>query len=467
MTAATVVVVGGGITGLAAAYELSRGDDALNVVLLEAGDRLGGKIRTSEFCGVPVDCGPDAVLARVPWASDLMREVGLEPDLVSPAASGTSVYLRGRLRRLPDGLVRGVPVRALPLLRSGILSPSGIARAGVDLVLPRQDNGADPTVAQVIGGRFGAQMVDRLVEPLLAGIYAGRAECLSLRATAPEIATLASDSRSLLRGLRAHRRTAPGPAPGPLFVSVRGGLGRLVGSLIEELRTAGVELCSGTPVTELTRHGGRWRLDPLAGPVDGVVLTTPAFVSAPLLANISPAASGALAAIEYASVTVATLAYEEAAFPRPLTGSGFVVPCREGWLITAVTFVSSKWSALRPSGRILLRCSVGREGDERPAALSDEDLVDRLHGELRLALGATAAPVEWRVDRWDRSFPQYRPGHLARADRVDAALAVDAPGIVVTGASMRGVGVAACVRQGREAGQSMRTHITGKRRSAP
>lgn len=251
MTAATVVVVGGGITGLAAAFELSRIDDALNVVLLEAGHRLGGKIRTSEFCGVPVDCGPDAVLARVPWASDFMREVGLEPDLVSPAASGTSVYLRGRLRRLPDGLVRGVPVQALPLLRSGILSPSGIARAGVDLVLPRQDNGADPTVAQVIGGRFGAQMVDRLVEPLLAGIYAGRAECLSLRATAPEIATLASDSRSLLRGLRAHRRTAPGP----LFVSVRGGLGRLVSSLIEELRTAGVELCSGTPVTELTRHG--------------------------------------------------------------------------------------------------------------------------------------------------------------------------------------------------------------------
>lgn len=466
MTPATIAVVGGGITGLAAAYELSRGDDAPDIVLLEAGDRLGGKIRTTELAGVPVDCGPDAVLARVPWADELMRELGLGPDLVSPAASGTSVYLRGKLRPLPDGLVRGVPVRALPLLRSGILSPSGIARAGLDLVLPRHDHGDDPTVAQVIGGRFGAQMVDRLVEPLLAGIYAGRADRLSLRATAPDIDALASRRRSLLRGLRAHRRTAPEPS-GPLFLSVQGGLGRLVGRLVEELQAAGVELCTGTPAAELARHRGRWRLDPLAGPVDGVVLTAPAFATAPLLAGVSAGASGALAAIEYGSVTVATLAYEEAAFPRPLTGSGFVVPRGEGWLMTAGTFVSSKWPALRPPGRILVRCSAGRDGDERPAALSDDDLVDRLHGELRLALGATAAPVEWRVDRWDRSFPQYRPGHLARADTIDAALAVDAPGVVVTGASMRGVGIAACVRQGREAGRAIRAHLTRKGRSAP
>lgn len=461
MTAATVAVVGGGITGLAAAYELSRGDRAPHVVLLEAGDRLGGKIRTTEFAGVPVDCGPDAVLARVPWADALMRELGLGPRLVAPAASGTSVYLRGKLRPIPDGLVRGVPTRALPLLRSGILSPAGIARAGLDLVLPRHDHNGDPTVAQVIGGRFGPEMVDRLVEPLLAGIYAGRAESLSLRATAPDIEALASGSRSLLRGLRAHRRTAPEPPPGPLFLSVQGGLGQLVDRLVGELRAAGVELCTGTPVTELDRHGRRWRLGPRGETVDGVVLAAPAFVTGPLLADLSPAASRQLAAIEYSSVTVATLAYEETAFPRPLTGSGFVVPRREGWLMTAGTFLSSKWPGLRPPGRILVRCSAGRHGDDRPAALSDEDLVDRLHGELQGALGATRAPAEWRVDRWDRSFPQYGPGHLAGAGAIDAALAVDAPGVVVTGASMRGVGIAACVRQGRAAGRSIREEAFG------
>ncbi|MHB1712224.1 MAG: protoporphyrinogen oxidase, partial [Acidimicrobiales bacterium] len=315
MTGATIAVVGGGITGLAAAYELSRQDGAPRVVLLEAGDRLGGKITTSEFAGVPVECGPDAVLARVPWAGRLMDDLGLGPEVVSPAAGGAAVYARGKLRPLPDGLVRGVPSQVLPLLRSGILSPSGIARAGLDLVLPRHDHGDDPTVAQVIGGRFGLEAVDRLVDPLLAGISAGRADSLSLRATAPDIEALASGSRSLLLGLRDRRRQATEPTPGPLFISLRGGLGRLVDRLAEELAAAGVEVRTGTPVTQLGRDGSRWRLDPLDGPVDGVVLTAPAFVTAPLLAEISPIASLGLAGVEYSSVVVATLAYREEAFP--------------------------------------------------------------------------------------------------------------------------------------------------------
>ncbi len=456
MTGATIAVVGGGITGLAAAYELSRGGNAPGVVLLEAGDRLGGKITTTEFAGVPVDCGPDAILARVPWAGELMRELGLGPQIVSPAAAGASVYARGRLRPLPEGLVRGVPSQVLPLLRSGILSPSGIARAGLDLVLPRHNHGSDPTIAQVIGGRFGLEVVDRLVGPLLSAINAGRADSLSLRATAPDIEALASGSRSLLLGLRGHRRKVPEPSSlGPLFISLRGGLERLVDRLVEELRAAGVELRTGTPVTELGRDGRRWRLDPLDRPVDGVVLTAPAFVTAPLLAEVSPVASLGLAGVVYSSVAVATLAYREAALPRPLSGSGFVVPRSEGWLMTACTFVSSKWPALHPPGRVIMRCSAGRHGDNRPAALSDDDLVDLLHGELKQAVGVTEAPVQWRVDRWDRSFPQYGPGHLARADRIDAALAVGAPGVVVTGASMRGVGIAACVRQARDAGRKV------------
>ncbi|MHB1787398.1 MAG: protoporphyrinogen oxidase, partial [Acidimicrobiales bacterium] len=187
MTGTAIAVVGGGITGLAAAYELSRGDNAPDIVLLEAGNRLGGKITTTEFAGVPVDCGPDAVLARVPWAGELMRELGLGPEVVSPAAGGTDVYARGKLRPLPDGLVRGVPSQVLPLLGSRILSPFGIARAGLDLFLPRHNHGGDPTVAQVIGGRFGHEVVDHLVDPLLSGISAGRADSLSLRATAPDI----------------------------------------------------------------------------------------------------------------------------------------------------------------------------------------------------------------------------------------------------------------------------------------
>jgi oxygen-dependent protoporphyrinogen oxidase len=270
VTRATIAVVGGGITGLTAAYELSRGENAPGVVLLEAGDRFGGKITTTEFAGVPVECGPDAILARVPWAAELMRDLGLEPQVVSPAGGGASVYARGRLRPLPEGLVRGVPSQVVPLLRSGILSPSGIARAGLDLVLPRHDHGSDPTIAQVIGGRFGPEVVDRLVGPLLSAINAGRADSLSLRATAPDIEALASGNRSLLLGLQGHRRKVPQPtSPGPLFISLRGGLERLVDRLVVELRDSGVELRTGTPVTELASDGRRWRLNPHAPPGAG------------------------------------------------------------------------------------------------------------------------------------------------------------------------------------------------------
>ncbi len=460
MTDATVAVVGGGIAGLAAAYELSRGDDAPHVVVLEAGNRLGGKITTTSFAGVTIDCGPDAVLARVPWAKQLVEELGLEPEVVSPTTSEARVYARGKLRPLPEGLVRGVPSKILPLLRSGVLSPLGIARAGLDLVAPRRDYGADPTIAQVIGGRFGLDVLDRLVDPLLSGINAGRADTLSLRATAPDLEALASTSRSLLLGLRAqHRKSSAASTPGPMFISLEDGLGRLVDRLVEELEAAGVELRTGAPVTQLGRDDHRWRLDALDEAVEGVVLATPAFVTAPLLEGVSPATSLELAAVEYASVAVATLAYRETALRRPLTGSGFVVPRNEGWVTTAGTFVSTKWPSRRPPGQVILRCSAGRHGDDRPAALGDDDLVQHLHTELQQALGLGEAPLQWRVDRWDRSFPQYGSGHLARADRIDVTLAQDAPGVVVTGASMRGVGVAACIRQGRDAGRRVRSGV--------
>jgi oxygen-dependent protoporphyrinogen oxidase len=315
-----------------------------------------------------------------------------------------------------------------------------------------------PTIAQVFGGRFGQGGRDGLVDPLLAGISAGRADSLSLRATAPDIATLASTNRSLLLGLRRRARHAPTSLPpGPLFVSLRGGLEALVSRLIEALRSAGVEMRTNTPVTALARDGGRWRLDVLDEPVDAVIITTPAFVTAPLLRALSPSASSELAEVAYSSVAVATLAYRDEALAHPLHGSGFVVPRREGWLMTAGTFTSSKWPELHPPGRIIVRCSSGRHGDDRPASLSDADLVQRLHDELKRAVSVSEHPVEWRVDRWERAFPQYVPGHSARVERIDATLAAHAPGIVVAGASMRGVGVAACVQQGRVAARQVRS----------
>jgi protoporphyrinogen/coproporphyrinogen III oxidase len=423
-----VAVVGGGITGLAAAHALATRPDPPEVVLYEADDRLGGKIATAEFCGVPVERGPDTMLARVPWAVDLCRRLGLADRLVSPATGAASVWARGRLRPLPEGLVLGVPARLGPLVRGGILSVPGLARAGLDLVLPRWPGrgGDDPSIAEAIGRRFGPEVVERLVEPLLSGINAGRADGLSLAATAPDVAAAAAGGRSLLLGLR-RRPAAP---PGPVFVSLPGGLSTLVQALATALVDRGVDIRTGT------------RLTGLPADADAVIVTVPAPAAAALLAVEE------LRAIAYAGVAVVTMAYPDDALTRPLVGSGFLVPRAEGWLLTAGTFVSSKWPALKPPGLTLVRASTGRAGDDRWAGLDDATLAARLHDELARALALRRPPVASRVDRWPASFPQYAPGHLARVDRIEAALPA---GVVVAGAAYRGVGIAACIRQGEAA----------------
>ena len=422
-----VAVVGGGITGLATAWFLQQAGAA--VTLYEAGGRLGGKIQTSSMDGVPVELGPDTFLARVPWAVDLCRELGLSDDLVVPATGKAYVWTRRRLRPLPGGTVLGVPARLGPLARAGIVSPAGLARAGLDLVLPRHSGGDDPSVAEVVGGRFGAEVVDRLVEPLIGGIHAGRADRLSLAAVAPQVAGPASapGGRSLLRALR-KAPAGPGGPGSPVFLGLRGGLGRLTARLAECLH--GVDVRLDAPVTELLP--GR------------VVVTVPAFAAADLL----PAAADDLRAIEYASVVTVTLAYEPGALAGPLDGSGFLVPRIDGRLMTACTWLTSKWPDLAGGGRVLLRASAGRIGDDQALALDDATLAARLHGELVEAMGLRREPEEALVTRWPRSFPQYDVGHQARVARIETALP---PGVVVAGAAYRGVGIAACIHQARQA----------------
>lgn len=419
----TVAVVGGGITGLATAWDLSgRGCD---VVLYEASERLGGKIRTAPFAGVATEAGPDAVLARVPWAAQLVSELGLDGEVVHPATGRASIWSRGRLRPLPDGLVLGVPGRLLPVARSGILSPLGLARAGLDLVLPKREVD-DPSVAAVIGGRFGGEVLARLVDPLVSGINAGRADRLSLEVVAPDVAAAARDNRSLLLALR---KRPPVDRTRPVFLSLAGGLQRLVDRLGEALCERGVDVRTGAPVASLPD-------------ADAVVLTVPAFAAADLVGG---RAGDELRAVEYASVSLATMTYPAVR----LDGSGFLVPRPEGWLMTAGTFVSSKWPERTPDGgRVMIRCSAGRFGDDRHLDLDDAALVDRLHGELSRAVDlGGASPLEWRVDRWPRSFPQSEPGHLARVARIEDALPRN---VFVAGAAYRGVGIASCIRQSRQ-----------------
>lgn len=448
-----VAVVGGGITGLATAFYLQQAGVA--VTLLEAGSRLGGKIRTDELAGVPVEGGPDTFLARVPWAVDLCRQLGLSDQLVAPATGQAFIWTRGRLRPLPERHVLGVPTALGPLVRSGVLSPAGVARAALDLVLRTSDHGSsDPTVADVVGRRMGLEVVDRLVGPLVGGINAGDAEHLSLRATARPLAEAAAASRSLALGLRRARARA-GPADtGPVFLATAGGLERLVERLAGVLATGTTEVRLGTAARGLQAvAGGTWRLRCDPGPhveVDRCVLTIPAPAAAALLQPLAPAVATALAGIRYSSVALATMAYEPGALRAPLEGSGYLVPRSEGRLHTACTFSSTKWPALAAGGLVIVRASAGHDGDDRPSGLGEDDLVARLHAEVGQAIGAARPPVASLVSRWPTSFPQYDAGHQARVDSVDAGLASATPGVVVAGAAYRGLGVASCIGQAKQ-----------------
>jgi oxygen-dependent protoporphyrinogen oxidase len=439
-----VAVVGGGITGLATAHFLRR--QGCEVTLIEAGDRLGGKIHTLDLDGVPVEAGPDTFLARVPWAVDLCRELGLQDELVAPATGKAFLWTGGALRPLPERHVLGVPTALGPLVRSGVLSPAGVARAALDLVLPRTEHGPDPSVADVVGRRLGREVLDRLVEPLVGGINAGRADSLSLAATARPLWEAATRSRSLVLGLR---RPAL-PNPGPVFLGLAGGLQRLVDRLATEVHGARL----GTRVDALSRAGAGYRLACTPGPdIDAraVVVTVPSFAAAGMLAGVSRAAAEGLAAIQHASVVTATLAYPRAAVAHPLEGSGMLVPRVEGRLLTACTWSTSKWPALARGDTVLLRASAGRDGDRRAMELDDDEVVRRLHDELDEALGVRERPRATLVSRWPRGFPQYVVGHQARVDAIEAALAADAPGVLVAGAAYRGLGIAACVEQARRA----------------
>ena len=430
-------VVGGGIAGLAAAYELRALAPDAEIVVLEASDRFGGKVHTTDFAGRAVDAAADAFLARVPWGIDLCRELKLEPQLVSPAQQSAYVWCDGELRRLPTGLVLGVPTDFDALRASGIV-PGSVAVHPADAPLALDE---DIAVGALIRSQLGDAVFERLVDPLLGGINAGDGDHLSLRAAAPQLADAASRDRDLVAALRAAPTTA---VPGPVFYAPRGGMGAIVAALVDALTASGVELRRDAPIDDVAT------LD-----ADGVVLATPSYVASAVLHAAAPKAAELLADIEYASVVLVTLSYSNDALTRPLDASGFLVPRTEGLLMSATSWSSSKWAHLADGSTSVLRVSTGRLGDDRPFALDDGALVRALLPEIEQTSGVRGEPLEVAVHRWPRSFPQYAPGHLDRVDDVERALAAATSAVVLAGAALRGLGVPACIRQGREAARAL------------
>lgn len=455
-----VVVAGGGISGLAAAWFLRRGPHGAraSVTVLESAEQFGGKLRVRDVGDLSLDVGAEALLATRSEAVTLCRELGLET--VPAATTKASIYSRGKLRPIPAGLLTGVPTDLRKLAASGIVSLPGLLRIPLDHLLPRTVLHGDVSVGDFVSTRLGSEVTARLVEPMLGGVYAGRAESLSLQMTVPALYRAATRRRSAMdaaSSVIAEGRNTMGPRKGPIFVGIEGGVGQLAGALVEHLRADGVDLQTKAVVQQVRSRAGRW--DVVVGngrgkyrthTADAVLFATPATISADLLDSVNQAAADELRAIEYADVAVVTLGYP-ADRARYLQGSGFLVPPVEGFTVKGVTYSSAKWGWVSRAARteasdglLMLRASVGRAGDPLVTQTSDEDLVRIAADDIAAMIGLPRRPVVESVTRWEQGLPQYAVGHRTRVAEAREWL-VNTPGLAVCGAAYEGVGVPACI----------------------
>ena len=496
-----VVIVGGGIAGLAAAFFLR--DEPVRVTVLEGSSRLGGKLSVSEIAGIAVDEGAEALLVTRPEGTGLIAEVGLAGDRVAPGTTSSAIWTLGALHPLPRRQFMGVPSDLAELARSGVVSGEGAARASQDLELPPTTRDGDVPVADFVGARFGTEVVDRLVDPLLGGVYAGRSSDLSFDATMPALAAASRRYRSLAEAVGS---LLPPPAPvpagerdgapagprsgGSVFTTLAGGLGQLPAFLAKasgaEVRTTAMTRAlspaPGAPGAPGAGPGWRLTIGSAAAEelidADAVILAVPARPAARLLTGV-PGTSAAVTAfgeISYASMAIVTLAYPRSAFPRPehraergpehesesglglgASGlSGYLVPAVDGRAVKATTFSTVKWphlaGASTPGAEPLeiVRCSVGRIGEEALLQRDDDDLASLAAAELTEATGVRGGPVANRVTRWGGALPQYTVGHLDRVARIRAAVATQ-PGLAICGAAYDGIGIPACVATARTA----------------
>ncbi len=434
------VVVGAGVSGLTVAYRLRQRDPSCDVIVLEAGPVPGGKLRSVDVGGLSLPAGADSFLARKPWAVELCRELGIGGELVEPRASGAYLWTERGLVPYPAGTAFGIPGDLGDVFRWPGVSRRGRRRALADLWKPKRRDDADVSLGAVLRRRFGDEVTDRAIAPLLAGLYAGDVDELSVRATFPELLAWEAAQGSLLRGAQAAVRRASKAEAGPMFLRPRAGVQRLTDELAARLG-GGVQ--TGSAATHLERQDGTWRMQTATGAVDAdaVVVTTDA---AGLLPEAPAAAE--LAGIRFVSTGAVLLVYPPGTGSQLPAGSGFVVP-RGAAPMTACTWLSSKWPDPSYGDRAVLRCFVGAAGEEDVLDAPDEDLIGACTRHLAALLPLPEGAEHAAVVRWPKAMPQYAVGHLERVERIRAALPA---GIFVTGQALDGVGIADCVRAAGE-----------------
>lgn len=488
-----ILVLGGGISGLASAFYLSKQAEeqgiSLEITLVEESEQLGGRLRTRNRDGCLIEKGPDSFIARKTAILDLTAELGLTGELVptNPDAKTSYILHKGKMHPMPMGFILGIPTKLSPFIRTGLISPLGKLRAALDLVLPKKQGDGDEALGDFIERRLGKEVLERITEPLLAGIYAGDTRSLSLKATFPQFKAMEERDGSLIKGMaRGGGRPSPKADPAPrsrsnsnpvvnrssmpgntgrapalsgrlaksMFLSYRGGLSALVERLEQQLRDSGVRVITGARAASLVKKDlHRYEVTLDNGEclkADGVICALPAFEAARLLSKEMPAAQR-LEEIDYVSVANIALAYRTSDLNISFERSGFLVPRKEGRLITACTWSSTKWQHVAPGGQTLLRTYIGRSGAQQWTSMDDSELIEAAKRDLRELTGLDSAPQWAEVSRCLSAMPQYPVGHVEIMHEVRSNLENSLPGVLLCGAGYNGVGIPDCVAGGRDA----------------
>jgi oxygen-dependent protoporphyrinogen oxidase len=455
-----IAIVGGGISGLAAAFALEerrRAGEALEFVVYESSPRFGGVLFTEQVEGCLIEAGPDSFLTEKPWAADLCRRLGIEDQLIGSTDADRKTYIlvKGKLVPMPDGLMFMVPTQLSPAILSSLFSPATKLRVAREWWYPARVSNGDESVAALVERHYGAEMVDRLADPLLAGVYGGEAAQLSVRAVLPRFVEMESKYGSLGRGMLAARKNVQRSLPAPsIFSSLKGGMQQLGEALVAKLPAEALR--ANSPVQAVQRQDRGWVVSAgyASDQFDAVIVATPASAAAVLLEIASAELASELRAISYSSSVTVALGFDQNVRVALPPGFGFLVPRREGKRLLAATFVHNKFPHRAPKDRALLRCFLGGSRDEQVLQLTDENILNIVRDELRQILGVKADPLFTRLYRWKGAMAQYTVGHLERLDRIEG-LVKPLPGLALAGNAYRGIGVPDCIRSGEAAVQQV------------
>lgn len=456
-----VAIIGGGISALACAVALKERGVAFTIFEKEKGG--AGKLRTERFGGFLVEAGPDSFLPEKPWSVQLIKKIGLEDGMLcsNDEHKGTYIFSEGRLHRLPEGVMLMVPTMILPMLTSPLISWAGKIRMGMDLFIGARKEGGDESLESFVTRRLGRECLDKIAEPLVAGIHTSNPDNMSVAATFPRFCEMEKSHGSLIRAMTAAMKKAPPKKPGarPMtyFMSMKGGMQELADGCVRFIGPGAI--CDGVEVLRITRAADGWTLTLPGGDqrFDVVVCATPSYSAAGLVAGLDPGLAQKLSAIEWSSSGNVSFAFRKADIVTPLPGFGFIVPKVEDRRINAATWSSIKWSGRAPDDHVLIRAFVGGGHHEELVSLPDGELVSVLRGELKAIAGIDAEPALVKIYRWHRSMPKYTVGHLDRIAAIDAGLRAH-PGLHLIGCSYKGIGIGDCVRSGFDAAASIAAH---------